>query len=118
MIRRPPRSTRTDTLFPYTTLFRSVVERAKLYRHARSTRQDARIVEAGLGDRGERRASLTSNRAAVDEGDRTAGVADDSGDVAGDRAAVGQSHRAVGAVAETDGRAVEDRKSTRLNSSH
>ena len=23
MIRRPPRSTRTDTLFPYTTLFRS-----------------------------------------------------------------------------------------------
>src|SRR3546814_8585979 len=26
MIRRPPRSTRTDTLFPYTTLFRSVLE--------------------------------------------------------------------------------------------
>src|SRR3546814_3022515 len=26
MIRRPPRCTRTDTLFPYTTLFRSVVE--------------------------------------------------------------------------------------------
>src|SRR3546814_11917244 len=25
MIRRPPRSTRTDTLFPYTTLFRSQV---------------------------------------------------------------------------------------------
>src|SRR3546814_11970771 len=25
MCRRPPRSTRTDTLFPYTTLFRSVV---------------------------------------------------------------------------------------------
>src|SRR3546814_7164324 len=25
MIRRPPRSTRTDTLFPYTTLFRSAV---------------------------------------------------------------------------------------------
>src|SRR3546814_12408699 len=31
MIRRPPRSTRTDTLFPYTTLFRSgVVARAAL----------------------------------------------------------------------------------------
>src|SRR3546814_6203139 len=28
MIRRPPRSTRTDTLFPYTTLFRSI-ERAR-----------------------------------------------------------------------------------------
>src|SRR3546814_16199720 len=26
MIRRPPRSTRTDTLFPYTTLFRSVAQ--------------------------------------------------------------------------------------------
>src|SRR3546814_14838972 len=25
MIRRPPRSTRTDTLFPYTTLFRSFI---------------------------------------------------------------------------------------------
>src|SRR3546814_16520981 len=29
MIRRPPRSTRTDTLFPYTTLFRSVESKAK-----------------------------------------------------------------------------------------
>src|SRR3546814_5339602 len=28
MIRRPPRSTRTDTLFPYTTLFRSPPRRA------------------------------------------------------------------------------------------
>src|SRR3546814_2419791 len=32
MIRRPPRSTRTDTLFPYTTLFRS--EPRRLQRHA------------------------------------------------------------------------------------
>src|SRR3546814_2001630 len=29
MIRRPPRSTRTDTLFPYTTLFRSRAERVE-----------------------------------------------------------------------------------------
>src|SRR3546814_20863201 len=29
MIRRPPRSTRTDTLFPYTTLFRSVGARLR-----------------------------------------------------------------------------------------
>src|SRR3546814_11510742 len=29
MIRRPPRSTRTDTLFPYTTLFRSFVRGAQ-----------------------------------------------------------------------------------------
>src|SRR3546814_16271679 len=34
MIRRPPRSTRTDTLFPYTTLFRSpaVSQALELYR--------------------------------------------------------------------------------------
>src|SRR3546814_15740606 len=30
MIRRPPRSTRTDTLFPYTTLFRSCRNRASV----------------------------------------------------------------------------------------
>src|SRR3546814_8669809 len=36
MLRRPPRSTRTDTLFPYTTLFRS------LHRHAISA---GRLVE-------------------------------------------------------------------------
>src|SRR3546814_6425328 len=30
MIRRPPRSTRTDTLFPYTTLFRSSLQRSVL----------------------------------------------------------------------------------------
>src|SRR3546814_20312343 len=30
MIRRPPRSTRTDTLFPYTTLFRSIRRNDKL----------------------------------------------------------------------------------------
>src|SRR3546814_20621832 len=29
MIRRPPRSTRTDTLFPYTTLFRSLCPRRR-----------------------------------------------------------------------------------------
>src|SRR3546814_12386456 len=28
MIRRPPRSTRTDTLFPYTTLFRSILSKS------------------------------------------------------------------------------------------
>src|SRR3546814_18166381 len=32
MIRRPPRSTRTDTLFPYTTLFRSSRRRSRIPR--------------------------------------------------------------------------------------
>src|SRR3546814_1060356 len=36
MIRRPPRSTRTDTLFPYTTLFRSAAGRAGGEGEARS----------------------------------------------------------------------------------
>src|SRR3546814_5380357 len=31
MIRRPPRSTRTDTLFPYTTLFRSADKRTRAF---------------------------------------------------------------------------------------
>src|SRR3546814_19209718 len=33
MIRRPPRSTRTDTLFPYTTLFRSEAVQTVMRRH-------------------------------------------------------------------------------------
>src|SRR3546814_9720669 len=40
MIRRPPRSTRTDTLFPYTTLFRSVV--VEHHSNAESDHDDAR----------------------------------------------------------------------------
>src|SRR3546814_9520838 len=35
MIRRPPRSTRTDTLFPYTTLFRSISGRFQPLCHRR-----------------------------------------------------------------------------------
>src|SRR3546814_2173003 len=38
MIRRPPRSTRTDTLFPYTTLFRSAHRRTGDNRRKRSVR--------------------------------------------------------------------------------
>src|SRR3546814_19009217 len=44
MIRRPPRSTRTDTLFPYTTLFRSSEPRGELsgegYEEQRGCRDD------------------------------------------------------------------------------
>src|SRR3546814_15520952 len=38
MIRRPPRSTRTDTLFPYTTLFRSDIGRAAVDRLVQAAR--------------------------------------------------------------------------------
>src|SRR3546814_17977598 len=46
MIRRPPRSTRTDTLFPYTTLFRSRDELPPFHRLQPRRRQlgEARVV--------------------------------------------------------------------------
>src|SRR3546814_3776927 len=45
MIRRPPRSTRTDTLFPYTTLFRSAPQDESLPRQiAEFTQQSAESV--------------------------------------------------------------------------
>src|SRR3546814_9278127 len=43
MIRRPPRSTRTDTLFPYTTLFRSP-------EHDHRTGRDATVLPFPGGD--------------------------------------------------------------------
>src|SRR3546814_15525970 len=45
MIRRPPRSTRTDTLFPYTTLFRSV---ASIGRVKADPEQDETHILIGL----------------------------------------------------------------------
>src|SRR3546814_4803688 len=44
MIPRPPRSTRTDTLFPYTTLFRSL-------RHLLGVHRDKAVVHPVAGDR-------------------------------------------------------------------
>src|SRR3546814_16481883 len=52
MIRRPPRSTRTDTLFPYTTLFRSSYDVFLLQAHGqrrwRISQQDDLTLEEGL----------------------------------------------------------------------
>src|SRR3546814_14854502 len=68
MIRRPPRSTRTDTLFPYTTLFRSdslaIVGHAAVQDHPSETRRVARRRdESGLvADIGERRRALPPGR--------------------------------------------------------
>src|SRR3546814_2140512 len=48
MVRRPPRSTRTDTLVPYTTLFRSEADAmigARFVRRLRDDRRGATIVE-------------------------------------------------------------------------
>src|SRR3546814_6304568 len=60
MIRRPPRSTRTDTLFPYTTLFRS--------RRTRSPPPPQRyvaLIEISHGCVGQNR-NLSSTRSRVD----------------------------------------------------
>src|SRR3546814_7035317 len=50
MRRRPPRSTRTDTLFPYTTLFRSLLERDADLRCPLGRRREIR--DAWSGDQG------------------------------------------------------------------
>src|SRR3546814_5993516 len=106
MIRRPPGSTRTDTLFPYTTLFRSV---GILGKHLDGPHAGRRVLSGILV--GERRQHLL---------------------VFGQGSAAGQGQYATGAVVVggncgTRGgsrqgfrRAVHwvDRKSTRLNSSH
>src|SRR3546814_3341333 len=50
MIRRPPRSTRTDTLFPYTTLFRSGAEVEPAFRRALFHQHAALLVGLRLED--------------------------------------------------------------------
>src|SRR3546814_2874104 len=51
MIRRPPRSTRTDTLFPYTTLFRSLVFelRRRIVEICLAARVEVVVVELAEG---------------------------------------------------------------------
>src|SRR3546814_1438431 len=48
MIRRPPRSTRTDTLFPYTTLFRSLDAAQRALARAPDSR--AALAESGIAE--------------------------------------------------------------------
>src|SRR3546814_9756247 len=100
MIRRPPRSTRTDTLFPYTTLFRSGE-----YRDAEQ--------------RGERKGTDRYG-AAVDRQGRSAiasGVAC-SAVVAIGMGLLGRHRPALIWAPVVTPRLRIDRKSTRLNSSH
>src|SRR3546814_9729893 len=125
MIRRPPRSTRTDTLFPYTTLFRS--------------RPVADGVELDADQRHEVLALVADHHRLLDEGRHLELVLDlRRADVLAARGdddvllAVGDLEEAVGIeLADVAGvepalgvhrlgrrlRVLEDRKSTRLNSS-
>src|SRR3546814_12175328 len=93
MIRRPPRSTRTDTLFPYTTLFRSA--------DAELTADDR--LHAGVAS-GKREFESAEEITAVGDGDRRHAVLGTE---------LYEILRPDRALAQR-----EDRKSTRLNSSH
>src|SRR3546814_10331002 len=65
MIRRPPRSTRTDTLFPYTTLFRSVAP-DDLAQRRKGLIDDGEGLAAGLPDRRQRIVTDEAGAAALD----------------------------------------------------
>src|SRR3546814_20848367 len=74
MIRRPPKSTRTDTLFPYTTLVRSQRDEEIARRHRARVEGDALHGEVGAGGvargvgdgaRGPQRVHAASSRATV-----------------------------------------------------
>src|SRR3546814_20598244 len=101
MIRRPPRSTRTDTLFPYTTLFRSLGNVT---------------VQASDTDGDNATGTVT-----VQVTDDVPTAQPDTDSVAEDGALIADGNVLTGAGGSdanaTDG-AAEDRKSTRLNSSH
>src|SRR3546814_16763264 len=99
MIRRPPRSTRTDTLFPSTTLFRS---KLRIERLGERARRDQRAAVDCHG----------SARHPWAQADRQAEY-ERSLDDTPMNAAEARARR-VAAI----GQAGVDRKSTRLNSSH
>src|SRR3546814_8076776 len=117
MIRRPPRSTRTDTLCPYTTLFRSSVDR----REDRGVAADGDRALRVAGMLGEHRrdglaelaaeATREAHALAVDVGAGLLEQRERFGILAELDADLGQ-HRLRVALDQVD------RKSTRLNSSH
>src|SRR3546814_9232477 len=115
MIRRPPRSTRTDTLFPYTTLFRSA-------RHAHAQRVADRQVDHPLDLL---RIVIAVLEFAGGVETREIGLGGDEVDDARGRVAAEQ--RALRAAQHLYALEIEefafeqpggDRKSTRMNSSH
>src|SRR3546814_11062963 len=132
MRRRPPRSTRTDTLFPYTTLFRSL--RAPYAGRPADEGGDRRPMRAGAGSASGKAALLDraaqgrmARHAAVDQSRRLAphrpgfrkrggGKAD--GGAAGEIEIVGAGLRLWSEGPDLLQRPRQDRKSTRLNSSH
>src|SRR3546814_6435262 len=123
MIRRPPRSTRTDTLFPYTTLFRSFEHPGEDPASIRSTYAYAYHFDAGLyarhlrqwaTARGVRRmeGQVVEVARAGERGDVAALPLDSGAEVAGDLFVDCSGFRSQQLGQK------RDRKSTRLNYSH
>src|SRR3546814_11580364 len=101
MIRLPPRVTRTDTIFPYTTLFRSGLALQVLDGADACVLVDDQLHQRAAAEQGDR-----LHRHAVRPHDDR-GIADAAAD-----------HRIAGTDLLGDIDAALDRKSTRLNSSH
>src|SRR3546814_7457780 len=132
MIRRPPRATRTDTLFPYTTLFRSAirvdvlaeqVDLAHALRgelgdfHQHVLERPADFLAAGVGHHAERavlRAALHDR----DEGTRALGAQFGQAVELLDLGEADVDLRRAGLAAGADQLGQAERKSTRLNSRH
>src|SRR3546814_16965751 len=109
MIRRPPRSTRTDTLFPYTTLFRSEIVRERSMLRKLITVADE-ISATAFSPQGKEARQL------LDEAEsRVFQIAQE-----GARGATGfqEINPLLKQVVERIDELYQDRKSTRLNSSH
>src|SRR3546814_9690683 len=114
MRRPPPRSTRTDTLFPYTTLFRSVVLRAddrSFGLVVDGVKDSSEIVVKPLGNHLK---GLSTFAGATILGDGSVALILDVMGLA-QRAHVINESRDRSMLAAN---AEQDRKSTRLNSSH
>src|SRR3546814_10413342 len=69
IIRRPPRSTRTDTLFPYTTLFRSLLRRVEEGR--KGAADVAKAHRLAVGERHDDAIGADRGRRITDRADRS-----------------------------------------------
>src|SRR3546814_1141271 len=99
MFRRPPRSTRTDTLFPYTTLFRSVAPRRQGADDLSDIADEAHVEHAvGLVE-DEVRDAVETHVALVQQVHEASGRGDQNVDPARQRAHL----RPLGDAAEDDG---------------